>query len=293
MTQALDISRITDGTENQVAKDTLQALQDHVTFIRTADNPQSQTGDRQAQAPSGDQAQAPGDQSPPAGDRAVTAKPLTRAQTTLMEAIQGFDKADNVVDGIVKFGPTFETAIKQADEDFTARMTEMSKDYEANKPAVERADAAMTSAEQGLTAAIKGIKNPEEQQMAAFFALEYLKRGADKSGIDVDKAFKSLPAVRDALKGINQARAEHEPILTKINDWRTNTAELMKDRFMTRVAYGAALDAAGSPKAQDMYKEGFGIMGLEVPKALQPKKDPNIRQASADLLERRTVQQSA
>lgn len=294
---ALDLARISEGTEDQVAKVALQTFQDQINNLRAADMGASTTGmgansgaradvmpaawrsaDKGVASPGTDNAFNPLEKV--AGTPKTRAIPLSRAQMSLLDAMKGFESAKNPFEGMEKYGQTFETAIRQADEDFTTKMTAMAKDYEANKPAVEKADKEMTDAETALTASLRGIKDPQERQAAATLALRYLMMSGDKSKIDLSKVFEPFPAVADALRQMNKASTDNSEILKKMTEWRTNTEALVMDRFMTRVAYGSALDSMGaSTRAQEQYKAGFGVLGLPVPKQLLPKRNPSIREA--------------
>lgn len=267
---ALDLSRISEGTESQIAKVALQTLQDQVTQTR-ADEGYSFVQNQGDQSLNGTPGRTPGD---------AANGPMTRAQTTLVEAMKGFNTAKNGFEGIEKYGSMFETAIKQSDEDFTTRMTAMKAEYDKEKPQIDKADQAMEAAEQGVISTLRGMKG-EEQQIAAVMALEYMARGGSKSGIKLDDAPEPYKAIAAALTEWDKVQTENAPILDKMKQWRATMQELVLDRFRTRVAYGAAMDYAGmSARAQEMYKEGFGMIGMEVPERLKPRKDPNIRQAS-------------
>ncbi len=292
---ALDLARISEGTEDQVAKVALQTFQDQITSLRAADMggnlgrsngtgradimPAAWRTEQGVATPGADDNFNPLEQV--AGTPKTRAIPLSRAQMSLLDAMKGFETAKNPFEGMKKFGPTFETAIKQADEDFTTKMTAMAKDYEASKPAVEKADKEMTAAETALSASLRGIKDPQDKQAAAALALQYMMLpDSDKAKIDLDKVFKPYPEVAQALLARDKAATENAPILKKMDEWRTNTEALVMDKFMTRVAYGSALDSMGAgSRAQEQYKAGFGVLGLPVPKQLLPKRDPNIREA--------------
>lgn len=264
---ALD-SRISEGTEDQLKQVTLQAFQDQATILRTAEVPQ---GTAPAKPGERVEAQPPGDQ--------AAAVPFTRAQSTLVEAIQGFRSEPDKFKAMDKYAPVFETAILQADTAFNQRMPELVKDYEANKPAVEKAESEMSTAELAISASLRGISNPEHQKMAAVLALKYLQ-SAPEDRFEVDKVFAPFPEVANALKGMVAAQTNNEAILAKMVEWKSEATRLLDDRFKTRLVYGAAMDETGmSSRAQDMYKQAFGLMGQPVPKQLLPKRDPNIREA--------------
>lgn len=293
---ALDLARMSEGTEDQVARVALQTFQDQINSLRAADGsgnpvtsgnsangrpegmPAAWRTDKAVLAPTADQSMDVLENV--AGTPKARAIPLSRAQMSLLDAMKGFESAKNPFEGMQQYGKTFETAIKQADEDFTTKMTAMAKDYEASKPAVEKADKEMTDAETALSGSLRGIKDPQERQAAATLALQYLTMSGDKSKIDLNKVFEPFPAVAQALQQMDKAANDNRDVLKKMAEWRTNTEALVMDRFMTRVAYGSALDSMGaSSRAQEQYKAGFGVLGLPVPKQLLPRRDPNIREA--------------
>lgn len=194
---------------------------------------------------------------------AASQGPLTKAEQLVVDAEKALMKQPNA-EGMKLAEPKFQAAIKQADSDFDALNKTISKEFAAHKPDFVAAEQKRQATQLELAATVSKIPEGERGKVVALCNAWAAVDQNDPVRAAVESDLKKYAGLGDKLKAVDAA--DNDPLVKKMDAWKTQLTQAFQDKAETRLGYSGGLEAVGrNDEAYEQLKQASELLGVPIP----------------------------